>query len=130
LHSIDGETVRRARDRLEGEDELRTGYKVRPLTGEDVDRAAQTVAAIAAIPSLQGGFVGFGHGLEGGWWSDDYWDLDTPIRVPVPDTADRDASRQAIVDGLDAAREWVLRLLAEEPSAELELELRALELET
>lgn len=61
-------------------------YEIRPLTREDVDRAAGVVAAISAIPSLQGGLVGFGHGLAGGCWyhtQEDAWDSEESILVHI-----------------------------------------------
>lgn len=60
------------------------GYEIRPLTREDLDRAAGVVAAISAIPSLQGGLVGFGRGLAGGCWyhtQEDAWNSEESILV-------------------------------------------------
>jgi hypothetical protein len=110
-------------------------YKVRPLTAEDIDRAAGTLAAIMAIPSMASGFVTFDDGLEGGWWyeRESAVDCEWVVLVRLPDSPDPEACRAAVWEGIEAARAEVWDSIArdrekgEQPSREDALYLRALE---
>lgn len=89
---------------------LKSGYKVRPLTGADIDRAAETVLTIGAIPTLKRGVVTFEDGLEGGRWYDDHdsaYYSDQYLVVEIPEQLDLESARAAVLAGLEDARDMI-----------------------
>ncbi|MGO9885527.1 MAG: hypothetical protein ACLPV4_21235 [Solirubrobacteraceae bacterium] len=97
----------------------------RRLTADDVDRAADVIARIAAIPTLRRGVVGFRSDLTGGWWYQNQ-NVSDPVRVQIPDSLEPDDIRRAIADAVDAERWDVLQAgvaadLAEDRENKLEL---------
>lgn len=109
---------------------LPSGYKVRRLTDEDIHRAASVVLAIASIPTLKDGVVGFEHGLEGGTWYVDHehaHDREMYITADVPESLDLPSARAAVLEGLEDARSYTEEYV--EDLDDRALELRALEVE-
>jgi hypothetical protein len=114
-----------------GDSLLMDGYKVRPLTCADIDRAAELVAHIGTTTPMKSGSVGFDHGLRGG-----YWFTEVPlgaIEVRMPAEFDLESCRRAVLEGLDACGLDLVESIAEDQhpldAARLRLELRALEVE-
>ena len=105
---------------------LRNKYP--PLTEADLERAAGIVGAISAIPTLQGGFVGFNSGLAGGHWSRDVT-IEELILVPIPTALDADAARQAILEALQEAREEIHEIIARDKECGHAVDVRTLEVE-
>src|SRR5437763_13462190 len=56
--------------------------------------------------------VGFDDGLEGGWWHHASTPPETPIWVQMPETADLEECRRAVLSALEAARAEVAEALA------------------
>jgi hypothetical protein len=109
---------------------LSHGYKVRPLTAADVNRAAETVLTIGAIPTLKHGVVAFESGLEGGLWYEgrqSAYHLEQYLVVEIPEQLDLEHARVAVLDGLEDRR--VMIRDHHEEGDDKALELRALELE-
>ncbi len=109
-----------------------TEVQVRPLTAEDIDRAARVVAAMSRVECLRGGVACFGRELEAqGWHHADSRDFFAVVIVPVGDAEDLDFHRQAVRRAVEVARAEVRVFVADSlprDRPELEHELRALEI--
>jgi hypothetical protein len=131
------EINRKVHDAIRDAGYLPNGYKVRPLTAEDIRRAASVVLAIASIPTLKRGVVAFEDGLEGGRWYDDLdraYDSEQYLVVDIPESLDLASARAAVLDGIQVAREFVEHCMGDPGAAPSDasdraLELRALEVE-
>ena len=90
-----------------------------PLTQDNLDRAARTLHAIAAIPSLHDGIVTFAvDGLEGGWWYEGETWFDTGsldrIWVPVVGAMDLAECRLKINVAIEEGQRVALDMIASE----------------
>lgn len=101
------------------------------MKSEDLERAAETLCAMAAIPCLRGGYVPFSY-AEGltpnGWGQDDCGDLGD-VYVLVPRTVSIAECRANLVAAVEGARSQLAREIAEKaaPVRSTELRLRRLE---
>ncbi len=124
-------------DRLIGEGIIPgRNYKVRPLTSEDLDRAAREMLAIVAFPGMREGWIAFSDGLVEGrytenrsaanaaWWS---------VMVEIPPAPDFDDCQRAILNEAAAQRaDWRVQAEKErqaggDPIGVFDLEADALE---
>jgi len=81
-------------------------------TAGDIDRAAAAIAKIASILSMDRGFVRFNDDLTGGYWSWEQRPQDASVIVTMPERFDLESCRQAILDGLEKARDRVRAQIA------------------
>jgi hypothetical protein len=86
------------------------------LNAADIQRAAETLHAMAEIPCLRGGVALFGEQLEGvGWYPDlDAADGGIPdVWVPVPETPDLEDCLLKVETAIEDTRRAVLERLEE-----------------
>jgi len=103
------------------------------MLSQDIERAAATLNAMAAIQCLRGGCVPFDFtkGLEPVGWSDDHVrDMDYEIRPQVPDTVDLAECRSRVQAAIDEVSAELKRALEEEVSPDFSVPLQCRLLES
>ena len=97
------------------------------MLSQDIERAAATLNAMAAIPCLRGGYVPFDFtkGLEpGGWSDDDVRERNHEVRPQVPDTVDLAECRSRVQTAIDEVSAELEQALEEEVSRDFSLSLQ------
>lgn len=97
------------------------------LLAADLDRAAKTLEAMAAISCLRGGVAAFDANLDAlGWYEpDDDWGCN--LWVPVPDESEFADCRLKIEVALDEARRGATEMIDGLDDARLPLEFQEFE---
>jgi hypothetical protein len=97
------------------------------MLSQDIERAAATLNAMAAIPCLRGGYVPFDftNGLEpGGWSDDDVRERNDEVRPQVPDKVDLAECRSRVQAAIDDVSAELEQALEEEVSRDFSLPLQ------